>query len=100
MPLTEEAATDVQNLTWALADDVITTDDVKRLETMLLGDADARKLYVECMQLQADLHLFFNPKLAEIKLPIPVAAPATTPVLKNLPTTGSGSNAAPNGICE
>jgi hypothetical protein len=101
MPLTEKAAAEVQNLTWALADEMIAPDEVKRLETILLDDADARKLYIECMQLQADLHLFFNPKIPTLNLPLPNTTAnisASTPVLTNLPTNAHGSNGSPTGV--
>lgn len=100
MSLPKKTATEVQNLTWALADEVITPPKVKRLEKLLLAEPEARRLYVECMQLQADLYLFFNPDRAKITVPLPTAEKArtkktpTTPVLKNFPTGGAGSTHA------
>jgi hypothetical protein len=96
MPLSEQTATEVQDLAWALADDMSSPTDVTRLEELLLADPDARKLYVQCMQLQADLHLYFNPKLITVpNLPLPAAAaPAQTAVIKSLPNTGSSSTPA------
>ncbi len=77
MPLSEQAAAEIQDLAWAMADEAITPEEVKRLETLLLADPEARKLYVECMQLQADLYLFFNPKpLLPPNIPVGPAGPA------------------------
>jgi hypothetical protein len=58
------------------------------LEEKLLADAEARQIYVQCLQLQADLHFFFNPDQG--KLPHSVAADfanrKATPVITALPT--------------
>jgi hypothetical protein len=84
MPLNEQTATEIQDLAWAMADETISADDAKRLEDLLLADPEARQLYVQCMQLQADLHLFFNPKPV-VAPNIPVEAPPATPVMTSLP---------------
>jgi hypothetical protein len=96
MPLSAQAITEIQDLAWAMADDAISPEDAKRLEALLLADPEARQLYVECMQLQADLYLFFNPKpLVPPTIPVgnsPASGPA--PVVRNLPTTGTGNSPA------
>lgn len=91
MPLTEQEITEIQDLAWAMADEMISPEEVKRLEALLLADPDARKLYVECMQLQADLYLFFNPKpLLPPNIPIgPTGGTAPAPPL---PHAGSPGN--------
>lgn len=111
MALSEENVVEIQDLAWKMADQVISADEAQRLEDLLLADADARLLYVQCMQLQADLHLFFNPSAAALpqltpngavsgqpaSIATPVAGtPASTPVLKSLPTIGPGST--PTGV--
>lgn len=98
MSLSQESAAEIQDLAWALADDAITADDAKRLEDMLLADAEARTLYVQCMQLQADLHLFFNPRQPELNLQPEAAknpsSTTTTPVVKSLPGIAGNHSAA------
>jgi hypothetical protein len=92
MALTEQATAEIQELSWAFADDMISADDAKKLESMLLAEPEARQVYVQCMQLQADLHLFFNPDILQ-KVDIPgVTSKKSTPVLKNLPKIDSGPN--------
>ena len=110
MALSEQAAAEVQELAWKMADDAISAEDARRLEDLLLEDSEARLLYVQCMQLQADLHLFFNPTALMMEPPVgnapgspasiahasgsPVLTPI--PVLKNLPTIGPSST--PSGV--
>ena len=45
----------VQELTWALLDDVISDDEVSLLDTLLLTGESARTRYIECVQLHSDL---------------------------------------------
>jgi hypothetical protein len=45
----------VQELTWALVDEQINDDEMALLDTLLLSDDEARKRYIECAQLHADL---------------------------------------------
>jgi hypothetical protein len=45
----------VQELTWALLDEEITDDEFSLLDTLLLSDDEARKCYIECIQLHTDL---------------------------------------------
>ncbi|MEX0867619.1 MAG: hypothetical protein WD030_09690 [Pirellulales bacterium] len=52
----------VEELTWALVDDHIDEAEIAQLETLLLENESARKTYVECMQMHADLHFMFNQK--------------------------------------
>ena len=103
MALSEQTAAEVQELAWKMADEAISADDVQRLEDLLLGDSEARLLYVQCMHLQADLHLFFNPQTMTVppalpKTPVAYApgSPRLTPipVLMNLPTIGPNSTPA------
>jgi hypothetical protein len=41
----------IQKLTWALLDEQITDDEVSLLDKLLLSDGQARKCYIECVQL-------------------------------------------------
>jgi hypothetical protein len=41
----------VQKLTWALLDEQITNDEMSLLDSLLLNDGQARKCYIECVQL-------------------------------------------------
>jgi len=49
----------VQELTSALVDEQITDDEMTLLENLLLSDDQARKRYIDCMQLHADLMLHY-----------------------------------------
>ncbi len=70
----------VQELTWALVDDQIGSDEFQLLESMLLSDGAARCEYVNCIQLHTDL-------MAHFAKPADMAAGGTSPVLSFL---GSG----------
>jgi len=50
----------VQVLAWSLVDEQATDADVAELEQLITEDEQARRVYVECMQLHADLHYFFK----------------------------------------
>jgi hypothetical protein len=93
---TDELMTEVQELVWAMIDDQATDREVHRLEELLLENDEARKTYVMCMQMHADLHFLLGK--APTKLPAAlekaqkVANPkkATAPLpLVNLPPVGS-----------
>jgi hypothetical protein len=57
---TDDLLTEVQELTWALVDECATEKEVRRLESLLLDDDAARRIYVMCMQMHADLHFLLN----------------------------------------
>jgi hypothetical protein len=52
----------VQELTWALLDEAITEDEKSLLDTLLLSDDTARRCYLECVMLHADLLANFSEK--------------------------------------
>jgi hypothetical protein len=54
--------TEVQELTWALVDEMADERDMARLEQLLLDHDEARQTYVLCMQMHSDLHFLFAPK--------------------------------------
>jgi hypothetical protein len=84
----------VQELTWALLDEQITSDEKSLLENALLSDAQARETYVDCVQLQADLISHFAGDAA----PPAASASSKTPVLgflnAGMPPLGLPSNLA------
>jgi hypothetical protein len=45
----------VQELTWALVDEQISTDEMRLLDNLLLSDDGARESYIRCVQLHTDL---------------------------------------------
>ncbi len=59
----------VQELTWALLDEQINDDEMTLLDSLLLADDAARRRYIECVQLHADLMAHYAP-------PQPAAAAA------------------------
>ena len=65
---------DVEDLVWSMLDENITAEDFQRLEGLLGADEDARRLYLECVQLHVDLQQWFNPK-AELAQRVAVVPP-------------------------
>jgi hypothetical protein len=59
---TGDRENEVQALTWALVDEQATDDQIRRLEEMLLEDGEARRVYITCMQMHADLRYLFGGK--------------------------------------
>lgn len=93
---TDEVMSEVQELVWSLIDDQATEMQVHRLEELLLEDEEARKTYVMCMQMHADLHFLLGGR--PMQLPEAVTKPqqpekpkkTRTPLpLVNLPPVGS-----------
>ena len=69
MNQTNNVADEVQELVWAVVDDLATEEQMRRLEELLLDDSEARNIYVTCMQMHADLHFMlggWKPRLPEI----------------------------------
>ena len=56
---------EVRQLAWALVDQYITDEQASRLEQLLTDEAAARRTYVECMQMNTNLHLLLDQGLAE-----------------------------------
>lgn len=61
MDESDDLLTEVQELTWSLVDENATEEEVHRLESLLLDHDEARRTYVMCMQMHADLHFLLNP---------------------------------------
>jgi hypothetical protein len=51
----------VQELAWAVIDEVATDDDLRLLDNLLLSDDEAIREYVNCVQLHVDLAAHFAP---------------------------------------
>jgi hypothetical protein len=58
----DEPVDEIQRLTWAMIDEHATETDIARLEELLLHDEEARRTYVMCMQMHADLHFLLGGK--------------------------------------
>jgi hypothetical protein len=56
----EHVADEVQDLVWALVDEYATDSQISRLEELLLGSEEARRTYVMCMQMHADLYFLLG----------------------------------------
>ncbi|MEQ8209034.1 MAG: hypothetical protein RH917_04315 [Lacipirellulaceae bacterium] len=52
---------EAEQMIWALLDDEIAEQDVKKLETMLADNEAVRQRYIECTQLHVDLKEHFAP---------------------------------------
>ncbi len=57
-----DLATEVQELTWDFFDGEATDRQIGRLEELLSASAEARRVYVMCAQLHADLCLLLGDK--------------------------------------
>ena len=49
----------VQELSWALVDEQLNADELPLLENLLLSDENARRTYLECVQMHSDLLAHF-----------------------------------------
>jgi hypothetical protein len=56
MVTVNDVVDEVQDLVWALVDERATDRQIRRLENLCRQNAEARRTYVKCMQLHADLH--------------------------------------------
>jgi hypothetical protein len=56
----DELSAEIQELTWAMVDDEATDEQVRHLGEMLAEDPEARRIYIMCMQMHADLHYLFG----------------------------------------
>ena len=62
MAETNDLASEIQELTWSLVDDQATDEQVRHLGELLSEDVEARRIYIMCMQMHADLHFMFGKK--------------------------------------
>lgn len=93
---TDELLSEVQELVWAMIDDQATDRDVRRLEELLLDNDEARKTYVMCMQMHADLHFLLGGRPIQLPAAVQMAQKVEKPKkarrplpLVNLPPIGS-----------
>lgn len=80
----------VQELTWALVDEQINSDDIHLLEGLLLSDDQARGTYVNCIQLHTDLMAHFAKPAAagaDGKPPVLGFLGGAVPPINSLPAT-------------
>jgi hypothetical protein len=68
MDETNDLLTEVQELAWALVDEQATEKEVRRLERLLLDDEEARRIYIMCMQMHADLHFLLSDRQPRLPL--------------------------------
>ena len=84
-PMTDALTEEVQNLTFALLDERIEGEQLKRLEELLTGDAQAREIYLTCVQMHVDLREILSSGVAAPSQPavsrvpsfgLPISLPA------------------------
>jgi hypothetical protein len=78
----QNAPVDVMHLIWAMLDEQISEDDFQRLDQLLRDDEDARRVYLQCVQMHLDLTQYFASKdrtsaAGPIGLPISVSLPVS-----------------------
>jgi hypothetical protein len=59
-----EQIDEVSLLTWALLDQTASPENLRRLSSLLLQDKQARAIYVQCVDLHAELEQFCAPSRA------------------------------------
>ncbi len=91
---TSDMRSDVQELTWALVDEHATEGQIRHLEELLLEDREARRVYVMCMQLHADLHFMFGAKKPALPPALEEAIKARKKPAPPLPNVGFPPTAA------
>ncbi len=62
-------AEDLEGLVWAMLDEQISEEDFGRLDALLRDDEEARRVYLQCVQMHVDLANFFAPK-SETSVPV------------------------------
>jgi hypothetical protein len=82
----DHVAEEVQELVWALVDEYATDSQVGRLEKLLLENEEARRIYVMCMQMHADLHFLLSGQRSRL--------PATIEELMKSETAAKGKKPA------
>lgn len=85
MPSNEALLNEVQDLVWALIDDQATEEQIRRLEQLLIENEVARRTYITCMQLHADLHYLLGKK-RPLSLPTELERQATA-MAQKVPTS-------------
>ncbi len=85
----------VQHLSWALLDDHITDEEQQQLNDLLMTDAEARAMYIDCVQLHVDLHDYCRSEQGG--LPDGIGQASIVPSLPppDLPTLTDGGTSTP-----
>ena len=95
MQETERMIEEVQQLVWALVDEAATDGQVRRLESLVLAHPAARRAYVDCVTLHAELHcLFAPPQPAGLAAAADVAKPKAVILNLDLPPANGASQTA------
>ncbi len=86
---------EVEQLVWALVDEIITAEQMQRLEVLLRGDDESRNCYLRCMQMHADLHMMFsgdrsNGMAAIVAQPVEQASEVLMPIVFDTLSGGIG----------
>jgi hypothetical protein len=71
---------DIEGLVWAMLDEQISEEDFRRLDELLRDDEEARRLYLQCVQLHVDLANFYATKdktavRSSVGLPLSISLP-------------------------
>lgn len=64
-----EPIDEVQQLVWSLLDENISDQQFTHLQDLLETEDSARETYIQCTQLHADLHTFFNERSTTLGQP-------------------------------
>ena len=75
---------EVQELAWAVVDEQATESQIQHLEELLLENDDARRVYVMCMQMHADLHYLLGGN-KRFHLPIEIQETKETKATQKMP---------------
>jgi hypothetical protein len=89
---------EVQDLTWDFLDGQATDCQFRRLEELLRGSTEARRIYVNCVQLHVDLYFLVGGE--KPPLPITVAAGEETQVKSPFAPPPVAPDALPAGAAE
>jgi hypothetical protein len=89
--------TEVETLCAALCEDAITDDQMRRLETLVLSDLTARRMYIEKMNLHAGLRWYSDLHLPEcLKICSPPDDTLCGCIQESAPAQGNAQQAAEN----
>lgn len=75
MRKTSNVADEVPDLVWSLVDEQATPEQIRHLEELIVGSTKARKTYIVCMQIHADLYCLFGKR--RLRLPFPLGRAGT-----------------------
>jgi hypothetical protein len=89
---------EVQDLVWAVVDEYATESQIRRLEQLVMTNEEARRTYITCMQMHADLCMLLGGKPVEFKLP--KAEPVRRKARKSAPVvSAAGANEVAAAMC-